>query len=105
MADLFSNVTKPLLEVGLYVRRLARRVDPLAPWSLIGYLLASGVALTALRKPTGVYTALVQHQVSSNFKHEQLCTRRSLATCWRPEWHSRPCASPPESTRPSCSTR
>lgn len=66
MADLFSNVTKPLLDVCLYVRRLAHRVDPLAPYSMIAYLLASGVCLTALRRPTGTYTAAVQHQEVRN---------------------------------------
>jgi ABC transporter transmembrane region 2 len=66
-ADLFSNVTKPLLDVCIYVHSLARRVDPLAPYSMIAYLLTSGVALTAMRKPTGAYTAAVQHQVSTAY--------------------------------------
>jgi ATP-binding cassette, subfamily D (ALD), member 3 len=65
-ADLFSNVTKPLLDVCIYVHSLARRVDPLAPYSMIAYLLTSGVALTAMRKPTGAYTAAVQHQVRAS---------------------------------------
>jgi ABC transporter transmembrane region 2 len=79
-ADLFSNVTKPLLDVCIYVHSLARRVDPLAPYSMIAYLLTSGVALTAMRKPTGAYTAAVQHQVLTS-KYDLNCYYQQRYTC------------------------
>ncbi|CAM9098796.1 unnamed protein product [Ectocarpus sp. 4 AP-2014] len=62
MADLYSNITKPVLDMFIYVRRLSDKVDAVAPATMIAYLLLSGVALSALRKPTAMYTALVAQQ-------------------------------------------
>ncbi|CAM9880257.1 unnamed protein product, partial [Ectocarpus sp. 13 AM-2016] len=62
MADLYSNITKPVLDMLIYVRRLSDKVDAVAPATMIAYLLLSGVALSALRKPTAMYTALVAQQ-------------------------------------------
>ncbi|CAM9903997.1 unnamed protein product, partial [Ectocarpus sp. 12 AP-2014] len=49
MADLYSNITKPVLDMLIYVRRLSDKVDAVAPATMIAYLLLSGVALSALR--------------------------------------------------------
>ncbi|CAM9253266.1 unnamed protein product [Pylaiella littoralis] len=71
VAELYSNITKPVLDMLVYVRRLSDKasggaeggaVDAAAPATMIAYLLLSGVALGALRKPTGMYTALVAQQ-------------------------------------------
>eukprot|EP00903_Cladosiphon_okamuranus_P014330 g13308.t1 len=62
VAELYSNITKPVLDMLVYVRRLSDKVDTAAPTAMIAYLLLSGVALGALRKPTGMYTALVAQQ-------------------------------------------
>ncbi|CAM9106608.1 unnamed protein product [Ascophyllum nodosum] len=62
LADLYSNITKPVLDILVYVRSLSDKVDAVAPATMIGYLLLSGVALGALRKPTAAYTSLVAQQ-------------------------------------------
>ncbi|CAM9545305.1 unnamed protein product, partial [Hapterophycus canaliculatus] len=62
VAELYSNITKPVLDMLIYVRRLSHTVDAAAPATMIAYLLLSGIALGALRKPTAMYTALVAQQ-------------------------------------------
>lgn len=55
--ELYSNITKPLLDVALYVKTLVSTVGFKTPLTMIGYLLISGAFLTRLRKPVGKMTS------------------------------------------------
>ncbi|CAJ0957438.1 unnamed protein product, partial [Mesorhabditis belari] len=56
LVELYSNVSKPLVDVALYVARLGGALGWQAPGMLGFYLLASGIFLTNLRKPIGRLT-------------------------------------------------
>ncbi|VDM59747.1 unnamed protein product [Angiostrongylus costaricensis] len=58
--ELYSNVTKPIVDVLLYVSRLSGALGWSAPATLFGYLLGAGIFLTSIRRPIGRLT--VQEQ-------------------------------------------
>ncbi|KAK6736903.1 hypothetical protein RB195_019537 [Necator americanus] len=60
VVELYSNLTKPIVDVLLYVSRLGGALGWGAPLILFSYLLGSGVFLTYLRRPIGRLT--VQEQ-------------------------------------------
>jgi len=61
LADLYSNVSKPVLDISIYAYKLAENVGGLwAPGAMLAYLAASGVLLTHLRRPLGQYTVKEQ---------------------------------------------
>lgn len=53
VTDLYSNVSKPLLDIMIYVYRLTTTLGGQTPSILLAYLLVAGVFLTHLRRPTG----------------------------------------------------
>uniref|UniRef100_A0A1B0D2P2 Uncharacterized protein n=1 Tax=Phlebotomus papatasi TaxID=29031 RepID=A0A1B0D2P2_PHLPP len=58
--DLYSNVSKPALDIMLYVYRLTVNLGGQTPSILLAYLLFAGIFLTHLRRPTGRLTVLEQ---------------------------------------------
>ncbi|XP_041976654.1 ATP-binding cassette sub-family D member 3 isoform X1 [Aricia agestis] len=58
--DLYGNITKPILDISLYLYRLTVNLGPSTPGIVMAYLLVSGMFLTYLRKPTARMT--VQEQ-------------------------------------------
>ncbi|XP_013178079.1 PREDICTED: ATP-binding cassette sub-family D member 3 [Papilio xuthus] len=58
--DLYSNISKPLLDIGLYLYRLTVNLGPSTPGIMMAYLFVSGIFLTYLRRPTARMT--VQEQ-------------------------------------------
>ena len=60
VADLYSNVAKPVLDIGIYAKALTANIGLQGPVVMLGYLVLSGVVLTRLRRPTGAFT--VQEQ-------------------------------------------
>ena len=60
VAELYSNLSKPLLDIIIYARKLSGSIGAQGPVSMLGYLAFSGVFLTWLRRPTGRYTILEQ---------------------------------------------
>ncbi|KAL0891875.1 hypothetical protein ABMA27_015132 [Loxostege sticticalis] len=58
--DLYSNISKPILDISIYLYRLTTNLGPSTPGIMVAYLLVSGVFLTFLRKPTAKMT--VQEQ-------------------------------------------
>jgi ATP-binding cassette subfamily D (ALD) protein 3 len=69
LADLYSNLSKPLLDISIYSRKLADNVGGLwAPGGMLAYLAASGVFLTWMRRPLGKYTVKEQ-KLEGTFRH------------------------------------
>ncbi|KAI8429222.1 hypothetical protein MSG28_007747 [Choristoneura fumiferana] len=58
--DLYSNISKPILDIGIYLYRLTVNLGVSTPGIMMAYLLVSGMFLTYLRKPTARLT--VQEQ-------------------------------------------
>jgi len=68
VVELYSNVSKPLLDIALYVKRLTGSIGATGPAAMIGYLALSGIVLTRLRKPVGRMT--MQEQIlEGEFRH------------------------------------
>ncbi|XP_048844546.1 ATP-binding cassette sub-family D member 3-like [Brienomyrus brachyistius] len=60
VVDLYSNLTKPLLDIGLYIFKLSAAMGAWGPVSLMSYLVVSGLLLTRLRSPIGKMTTMEQ---------------------------------------------
>uniref|UniRef100_A0A914L7T3 ABC transporter domain-containing protein n=1 Tax=Meloidogyne incognita TaxID=6306 RepID=A0A914L7T3_MELIC len=60
VVDLYSNLSKPLVDVLLYVSRIGDSLGWQAPFRLFFYLIASGLVLTYLRRPIGRMTVMEQ---------------------------------------------
>mmetsp|Transcript_18610 Transcript_18610/g.71801 ORF Transcript_18610/g.71801 Transcript_18610/m.71801 type:complete len:656 (-) Transcript_18610:60-2027(-) len=60
LADLYSNLSKPILDIIIYARKLSGAIGYQGPSMMLGYLAFSGVFLTWLRRPTGKFTVLEQ---------------------------------------------
>ncbi|KAJ0179705.1 hypothetical protein K1T71_004296 [Dendrolimus kikuchii] len=60
VVDLYSYISKPLLDIGIYLYRLTVNLGASTPGIMMAYLLLSGVLLTYLRRPTARMT--VQEQ-------------------------------------------
>ncbi|XP_023936900.2 ATP-binding cassette sub-family D member 3 [Bicyclus anynana] len=58
--DLYSNISKPMLDISIYLYRLTVNLGPSTPGIMMAYLFFSGIFLTYLRKPTARMT--VQEQ-------------------------------------------
>jgi ATP-binding cassette, subfamily D (ALD), peroxisomal long-chain fatty acid import protein len=57
LADLYSNVTKPALDVILFSRRLAQTLGPAAPAYMLSYFVLCSVLLRSVQPPFGQLTA------------------------------------------------
>ncbi|KAF4117105.1 ATP-binding cassette sub-family D member 3b [Onychostoma macrolepis] len=60
VVDLYSNVSKPLLDILIYLCKLNTAIGSLGPASLLSYLVFSGLLLTRLRRPIGKMTVTEQ---------------------------------------------
>ncbi|XP_041924139.1 ATP-binding cassette sub-family D member 3a isoform X2 [Alosa sapidissima] len=60
VAELYSNLSKPLLDIGLYIFKLTSAIGAQGPASMLAYLLVSGLFLTRLRRPIGRMTMTEQ---------------------------------------------
>lgn len=61
VTNLYSNISKPILDISIYVYRLTTNLGGETPSILLGYLFFSGVFLTYLRRPTGKYSYKATH--------------------------------------------
>lgn len=61
LVDLYSNLSKPLLELVIYIYRLTGTIGPQGPFGMIAYLVVSGIFLNKLRRPIGKLTVKEQH--------------------------------------------
>ncbi|KAF3703442.1 ATP-binding cassette sub-family D member 3 68 kDa peroxisomal membrane protein [Channa argus] len=60
VVDLYSNLSKPLLDIGLYIFKLTTAIGAQGPAIMMAYLLISGLFLTRLRRPIGKMTVTEQ---------------------------------------------
>lgn len=56
VADLYSNLSKPVLDVIIYTLKLANSIGPQGPAIMLGYLAFSGLVLTRVRRPVAKMT-------------------------------------------------
>uniref|UniRef100_A0A8C7L642 ATP-binding cassette sub-family D member 3 n=1 Tax=Oncorhynchus kisutch TaxID=8019 RepID=A0A8C7L642_ONCKI len=75
VVDLYSNISKPLLDIGLYIFKLTSAIGPQGPACMIGYLVFSGLILTRLRRPIGKMTVMEQrYEGEYRFVNSRLIT-------------------------------
>ncbi|XP_043215964.1 ATP-binding cassette sub-family D member 3-like isoform X2 [Amphibalanus amphitrite] len=75
LVDLYSNLSKPLLDIVLYVQRLSAGLGRQVPGYMIAYLLVSGLFLTNLRRPVGSMTVKEQKlEAEYRFVNSRLIT-------------------------------
>ncbi|RQM15891.1 hypothetical protein KXD40_009400 [Peronospora effusa] len=67
VADLYSNMSKPLLDIVLYAVKLSSTIGVEGPVIMLSYLIASGFFLTWLRQPTSRFT-IAEQQMEGNFR-------------------------------------
>uniref|UniRef100_A0A8C2V4M2 ATP binding cassette subfamily D member 3 n=1 Tax=Chinchilla lanigera TaxID=34839 RepID=A0A8C2V4M2_CHILA len=60
VVDLYSNLSKPFLDIVLYIFKLTSAIGAQGPASMLAYLLVSGLFLTRLRRPIGRMTITEQ---------------------------------------------
>uniref|UniRef100_A0A8C2AP38 ATP-binding cassette sub-family D member 3 n=1 Tax=Cyprinus carpio TaxID=7962 RepID=A0A8C2AP38_CYPCA len=60
VVELYSNLSKPLLDIGLYIFKLTTAIGAQGPATMMAYLLISGLFLTRLRRPIGKMTVTEQ---------------------------------------------
>jgi ATP-binding cassette subfamily D (ALD) protein 3 len=67
VADLYSNMSKPVLDIVLYAIKLSSTIGVEGPVIMLSYLVASGFFLTWLRQPTSRFT-IAEQQMEGNFR-------------------------------------
>ncbi|GFG33861.1 hypothetical protein Cfor_11055 [Coptotermes formosanus] len=68
VTDLYSNISKPLLDIVIYVYRLTMQIGGKTPSVLIAYLIIAGWFLTYLRRPTGRMT-VTEQKLEGEFRY------------------------------------
>uniref|UniRef100_A0A0B7AIX0 ABC transmembrane type-1 domain-containing protein n=1 Tax=Arion vulgaris TaxID=1028688 RepID=A0A0B7AIX0_9EUPU len=61
VAELYSNLSKPILDVILYTVKLTGAIGIMGPTYMLLYLAVSGLLLTRLRRPVGRMTMIEQN--------------------------------------------
>ncbi|CAF1060029.1 unnamed protein product [Adineta ricciae] len=68
VADLYTNISKPILDIIIYARKLSGTIGPSGPSLLVLYLICSGLVLTRLRRPIGRMT-VAEQQFEGEFRY------------------------------------
>ncbi|KAG7457166.1 hypothetical protein MATL_G00243660 [Megalops atlanticus] len=75
VVDLYSNLSKPLLDITLYIFKLTTAIGAQGPATMMAYLLVSGLFLTRLRRPIGKMTVTEQrYEGEYRFVNSRLIT-------------------------------
>ncbi|XP_060762578.1 ATP-binding cassette sub-family D member 3-like isoform X2 [Neoarius graeffei] len=75
VVDLYSNISKPLLDIIIYLLKLTTAVGAQGPVTLLSYLVLSGLLLTWLRRPIGRMTVTEQkHEGEFRYANSRLIT-------------------------------
>lgn len=84
LADIYSNLSKPALDVVLFSRRLSRSLGPRAAPLLISYFVACSVALRAVQPPFGRLVAEEQRlEGEYRLHHSRLITHGEEVAFYR----------------------
>nr|XP_039255609.1 ATP-binding cassette sub-family D member 3-like [Styela clava] len=68
VVDLYSNISKPLLDILIYIYRLTDTIGAQGPATMIAYLVVSGMILTRMRQPIGKLT-VTEQQLEGEFRY------------------------------------
>eukprot|EP00026_Physarum_polycephalum_P004379 Phypoly_transcript_04397.p1 GENE.Phypoly_transcript_04397~~Phypoly_transcript_04397.p1 ORF type:complete len:659 (+),score=90.82 Phypoly_transcript_04397:98-2074(+) len=68
ITELFSNISKPLLDIIIFSRKLAGAIGVEGPTMMLGYLVASGLVLTRLRRPLARFT-IEEQRLEGEFRN------------------------------------
>ncbi|XP_037918924.1 ATP-binding cassette sub-family D member 3 [Hermetia illucens] len=68
VTDLYSNISKPVLDIFIYVYQVTVNLGGKTPTILMIYLLCAGVLLTRLRRPTGRLT-VEEQKLEGEFRY------------------------------------
>uniref|UniRef100_A0A8C6WSS7 ATP-binding cassette sub-family D member 3 n=1 Tax=Neogobius melanostomus TaxID=47308 RepID=A0A8C6WSS7_9GOBI len=68
IVDLYSNLSKPLLDIGLYIFKLTSAIGVQGPAVMMAYLLISGYFVNRLRRPMGKMTVMEQ-KYEGEYRH------------------------------------
>jgi ATP-binding cassette subfamily D (ALD) protein 3 len=80
--ELYSNLSKPILDVVIYSLKLTSTHGAGAPGAMLGYLVIAGMFLTALRRPVARLTALEQESEGEfRFVNSRLIANGEGYTC------------------------
>uniref|UniRef100_A0A8I6ANP9 ATP binding cassette subfamily D member 3 n=1 Tax=Rattus norvegicus TaxID=10116 RepID=A0A8I6ANP9_RAT len=80
VVDLYSNLSKPFLDIVLYIFKLTSAIGAQGPASMMAYLLVSGLFLTRLRRPIGKMTIMEQkYEGEYRFVNSRLITNSFTA--------------------------
>eukprot|EP00731_Ephydatia_muelleri_P018547 Em0011g587a len=72
---LYSNITKPLLDISMYVYKLSGSIGTHGPLVMLAYVIVSGFVLTRLRAPMSLLTAKEQQlEGKLRYVHSRLVT-------------------------------
>ncbi|XP_056289976.1 ATP-binding cassette sub-family D member 3a [Pseudoliparis swirei] len=75
VVDLYSNLSKPLLDIALYTFKLTSAIGAQGPGAMMSYLVISGLILTRLRRPIGKMTVMEQrYEGEYRFVNSRLIT-------------------------------
>ncbi|XP_057356422.1 ATP-binding cassette sub-family D member 3 isoform X3 [Manis pentadactyla] len=75
VVDLYSNLSKPFLDIVLYIFKLTSAIGAQGPASMMAYLVVSGLFLTRLRRPIGKMTITEQkYEGEYRFVNSRLIT-------------------------------
>uniref|UniRef100_A0A1A9ZK04 ABC transporter domain-containing protein n=1 Tax=Glossina pallidipes TaxID=7398 RepID=A0A1A9ZK04_GLOPL len=66
--DLYTNVSKPLLDIFIYVYRLTMNLGGSTPGFLMIYMIFAGIFLTHMRRPTGRLT-VEEQKLEGEFRY------------------------------------
>lgn len=77
IVELYSNLSKPLLDIVVYAYKLTHTIGMQGPGTMLGYLALAGVVLTWLRRPIARFTVSEQQiEGEYRFVNSRLITHR-----------------------------
>ncbi|XP_065265445.1 ATP-binding cassette sub-family D member 3 isoform X3 [Emys orbicularis] len=80
VVDLYSNLSKPFLDIVLYIFKLTNAIGAQGPATMMAYLIVSGFFLTRLRRPIGKMTIAEQkYEGEYRFVNSRLITNSFTA--------------------------
>ncbi|CAO3669090.1 unnamed protein product [Umbelopsis vinacea] len=79
LSHLYSDIAKPLVDIGLFAYKLGEAIGGEAPVFMIAYFVMSGIILRAFSPPFGKYTAIEQ-KLEGDFRFTHLRDPHTMTT-------------------------